>query len=117
MQDNIEKEFENLADAREETEEMSYQYVKAKKDFAKRIQARMASLGLVKKTFDLTLIDEFQIKDMIMEDKKKWCKTCIKGLKCKIHEFQRMGKRENKLLKQHDIIMAFQPQQKKGQFS
>ena len=79
QQQVIDGEYDNLADAREQTEEISYTFVQAKKNMAKRLQKRMMELGITKKVVDMTLFNEFNIRDMIQQDQKKWCKTCLKG--------------------------------------
>ena len=61
----IEKEFEELADCREQTEEIPFKLKQAKKNMAKRLRKRMVELGLSKNAMDLTMFNEFQIKDMI----------------------------------------------------
>ena len=84
---------------------------------AKRLRKRMVELGLSKNAMDLTMFNEFQIKDMITADKKKWCKICFKGLKCKLHGFERMGKKQGKLHFEETINRAFMPPMRKGAFS
>ena len=99
---------------REQAEELPFTLKQAKKDMAKKLKNRMVELGLTKKAIDLTLFNELNIRDMIQMEKKKWCKTCFKGLKCKVHVYTRMGKKEDKEYDEERINMVFMPQLRKG---
>ena len=60
----IDNEFEQLAYAREDAEDINFQFEEAKKNMTKRLHKRMLEIGLTKKAVDLTAFSEFNIKDM-----------------------------------------------------
>ena len=117
QKEQVEKEYEKIAEVREEATDTSQFLTNEKKAMALKLQKRMVELGLTKKRTKTTKIQEFQIRDMIILERKKWCKTCLNCLKCSVHGLQRMGKRQNKLYNEERIDRLFQPQMRKGQFS